>query len=462
MTRQRISQQKPAERIKNFFEVALGLDKAGATHEAARCLQCRDKPCSKGCPVEIDIPAFIKMIQEGSPEQALRKIKEKNFLPAICGRVCPQEDQCEAACVLNKKKMPINIGALERYAADHGVSGKCQPGVLASARPTGSKVAVVGSGPAGLTCAAELATMGYAITLYELLHVAGGVLSYGIPEFRLPKKIVADEVAYIRSLGVDVEVNVLIGNTLTLEDLWQDGFQAVFVATGAGLPNFLGIEGEDSTAGVYSANEFLTRVNLMHAYAFPRYATPVKTGRRVAVIGAGNVAIDSARAARRLGADVVLVYRRTETEMPARREEIENAKAEGIEFKLLTTPKKIHADSEGRVKAMECLSMELGAPDASGRPRPIEVKGSEFMLNVDTVVVAIGQSPNPLLPKVTPGLEVTPQGTIKIDDHFMTSIKGVFAGGDIVTGADTIISAMGAGKSAAREIAKYLGDKKDK
>jgi glutamate synthase (NADPH) small chain len=460
MTRQHVSQQKPDERIRNFFEVTLGFDEASAKEEAARCLQCRNMPCSKGCPVEIDIPAFIKLIKDGLPQEALKKIKEKNFLPAICGRVCPQEDQCEAACVLNKKKDPINIGALERYAADHGKAAEVgsRNSEVGSRKldARASKVAVVGSGPAGLTCAAELATMGYAVTLFESLHVPGGVLSYGIPEFRLPKKIVAQEVEYIRSLGVDVRVNVLIGNTFTLEDLWKDGFKSVFVATGAGLPNFLGIEGEDSAAGVYSANEFLTRVNLMYAYEFPRYATPVKVGHSVAVIGAGNVAMDSARAAKRLGADVYLVYRRTEAEMPARFEEIENAKAEGIVFKLLTSPKKIHTDDEGCVKALECLKMELGPPDASGRPRPVEVKGSEFILGVETVIIAIGQSPNPLLPKVTPGLEVTLKGTIKIDEHFRTSIKGVFAGGDIVTGADTVISAMGAGKRAAREIDTYI------
>jgi glutamate synthase (NADPH/NADH) small chain len=454
MTRQHVNQQSPGERIKNFSEVALGLDEASARKEAERCLECRDKPCAKGCPVEIDIPAFIKLIKEGAPEAALRKIKEKNFLPAVCGRVCPQEDQCEAACVLNKKKIPINIGALERYAADCGASEVfCSSFIVPR---SSSKMAVIGSGPAGLTCAAELAMMGYAVTLFESLHVPGGVLSYGIPEFRLPKKIVAQEVAYIRSLGVDMLVDILVGNTRTLEDLWKDSYKAVFIATGAGLPNFLGIEGEDNAAGVYSANEFLTRVNLMHAYAFPGYATPVKVGKRVAVIGAGNVAMDSARAARRLGADVYLVYRRTEAQMPARREEIENARAEGILFKLLTAPKIIHADMQGRVKALECLNMELGPPDASGRPRPIEVKGSEFLIEVDTVIVAIGQSPNPLLPRMTPGLEVTSKGTIRIDERSMTSIKGVFAGGDIVTGADTVISAMGAGKRAAREMDKYV------
>jgi glutamate synthase (NADPH/NADH) small chain len=457
--RHKVKTQDSGVRIKNFFEVSLGLDEKSAEKEAARCLQCRDKPCVKGCPVEIDIPSFIKLLKEGMPKEALEKIKEKNFLPAICGRVCPQEDQCEAMCVLNKKKIPINIGALERYAAERGAVIGERLAVSASNRKPQTenhiKVAVVGSGPAGLTCAAELAILGYNVTLFESLHVPGGVLSYGIPEFRLPKKIVHDEVAYIRSLGVQIRTNVLVGRTFTFDDLFGDGYKAIFIASGAGLPNFLGMEGENA-GGVYSANEFLTRVNLMKAYEFPRSVTPIKVGKNVVVIGGGNVALDSARCARRLGADVWLVYRRTESEMPARREEIENAKEEGIQFIFLTLPKKIILDENGSIKALEALKMELGAPDVSGRPRPIVIKGSEFIIGTDTVVVAIGQSPNPLLAKNTAGLEVTERGTIKVDKHYGTSIKGVFAGGDIITGADTVISAMGAGKKAAHEIDKYL------
>ncbi len=462
--RQRVRHQAAAERVKNFFEVALGLDEESAKKEAKRCLQCKDKPCMKGCPVEIDIPAFIKLIKEGSVREAYTKIKEKNFLPAVCGRVCPQEDQCEAVCVLNKKKIPINIGALERYAADHGKVPSSPSASLGT--PFGRKfqvpsqrkqvkVAVVGSGPAGLTCAAELAKSGYDVTLFESLHIPGGVLTYGIPEFRLPKKIVEDEVEFIKGLGVEIKTNILIGSTLTIDDLFKDGFKAIFLGIGAGLPNFLGIEGENA-AGVYSANEFLTRVNLMKAYKFPEVATPVKVGKKVIVVGGGNVALDSARSAKRLGADVTLVYRRTEKEMPARLEEIENAKEENIEFMFLTAPKRIIVDSSGRAKGMECLKMKLGESDDSGRPRPIVIEGSEFVLEADTIIVAIGQSPNPLLPKLTQGLEVAKRGTIKVDDRYMTSIKGVFAGGDIITGADTVISAMGAGKKAAKEIDKYV------
>ena len=452
--RKKVNHQDPSQRIKNFFEVALGLSPGDAKKEAERCLQCKNKPCMKGCPVEIDIPAFIQLIKVGKSDEALAKIKEKNFLPAVCGRVCPQENQCEEQCVLNKKNCPINIGALERYAADHGkVSDIRQPQVIG--RNSSIKVAVIGSGPSGLTCAADLAKLGYSVILFESLHVPGGVLSYGIPEFRLPKKIVKDEIHYIESLGVEVKTNILVGKTTTFDDLWKEGFRAIFVATGAGLPNFLGIQGENA-AGVYSANEFLTRVNLMKAYEFPQSATPVKVGKRVAVVGGGNVALDSARCAKRLGASVTLLYRRTEAEMPARREETKNAKEEDIIFMFLTAPKKILVDSQGHVKAIECLKMKLGEPDASGRPRPVVIEGSEFLIEVDTVIIAIGQSPNPLLPHSVPGLKVSRRGTIEIDDHYQTSLKGVFAGGDIVTGADTVISAMGAGKRAAREIDKMI------
>jgi len=486
--RQKVKQQPVSERIKNFFEVALGFSEKEAEEEAKRCLQCKEPPCVKGCPVEIDIPAFIKLIKEGKRKEALQKIKEKNNLPAVCGRVCPQEDQCELVCVLNKKKMPINIGVLERYAADYELVVSRESGVGRKILQTPNsklqtKVAVVGSGPAGLTCAADLAKMGYQVTVFESLHIPGGVLSYGIPEFRLPKKIVQNEVEYIKNLGVKINTDTLIGNTYTFEDLFsrksgippeagKEGFKAIFIAVGAGLPQFLGIPGENLNR-VYSANEFLTRVNLMKAYKFPEFATPINIGKKVAVIGGGNVALDCARVALRLGREVILVYRRTEIEMPARIEEVQNAKDEGIIFKLLTQPVKIIGDEprpssiynsalneergeKGLVKGLECIKMELGEPDASGRRRPIPVKDSNFIIDVDTVIVAIGQSPNPLLPKVTPGLKTNQDGTIAVDKNFMTSMPGVFAGGDIITGADTVISAMGAGKKAAQVIDEYI------
>jgi len=458
--RKKVPQQPAKERIRNFFEVALGFSKEEAEEEAKRCLQCKDPVCIKGCPVGIDIPAFIKLIKEGKQKEALAKIKEKNNLPAICGRVCPQEDQCEAVCILNKKKIPINIGALERYAADYGLVHGSEFMVHSSKPRTmnneqRTKIAIVGSGPAGLTCAADLAKMGYEVTLFESLHLPGGVLMYGIPEFRLPKKIVQNEVEYIKSLGVRIKTDALIGNTYSIDDLFKEGFKAIFVATGAGLPQFLGIGGEN-LGRVYSANEFLTRVNLMKAYKFPEYATPVSIGKRVAVIGGGNVAFDCARVALRLGKEVTLVYRRTENEMPARKEETENAKDEGIQFKVLTQPVKIIDDGKGLVGGLECIAMELGEPDESGRRRPIPVKDSNFILDVDTVIVAVGQNPNPLLPKMTPNLKTNKDGTIQVDKNFMTSMAGVFAGGDIITGADTVISAMGAGKKAAVAIDRYI------
>jgi len=358
--RNKIPQQPVRERVKNFFEVALGFSKEEALTEAGRCLQCKAAPCAKGCPVEIDIPAFIKLIKEGRQKEALEKIKEKNNLPAVCGRVCPQEDQCEADCVLNKKKIPINIGALERYAADYELVQGSRFKVQGKNRQT--KIAVVGSGPAGLTCAADLARMGYQVVLFESLHVPAGVLSYGIPEFRLPKQIVHNEVEYIKSLGVELKTDTLIGNTYTIEDLSREGFRAVFVAVGAGLPQFLNVPGENLNC-VYSANEFLTRVNLMRAYQFPGYATPVNIGKKVAVIGGGNVALDCARVSLRLGSDVILVYRRTEKEMPGRAEEVENALAEGVTFKLLTQPVEVLSDEKGFVKGLECIKMELGQKD---------------------------------------------------------------------------------------------------
>ncbi|MCX5709623.1 MAG: NADPH-dependent glutamate synthase [Candidatus Omnitrophica bacterium] len=451
--------QPAKERIKNFLEVALGFPESEAREEAARCLQCKNPACVKGCPVGINIPAFIKLIKEGKRNEALAKIKEKNNLSAVCGRVCPQEDQCEAVCILNRKRMPINIGALERFAADCELTGKT--GTRVKTGPKGAKVAVVGSGPAGLTCAADLAKMGYKVTLFESLHVPGGVLVYGIPEFRLPKQIVHNEVEYIKSLGVDLKTDMLIGNVFSLEDLFKEGYSAIFVAVGAGLPQFLGIPGEN-LGRVYSANEFLTRVNLMKAYQFPGYATPLNLGNKVAVIGGGNVALDSARVALRLGKVSTLVYRRTEKEMPGRLEEVENAKEEGVVFKFLTQPVKIIGDDAGFVKGLECLQMELGEPDASGRRRPVAIKDSNFILDVDTVILAIGQNPNPLLKRVTPGLKTSDHGTIIVDVNMMTSIKGVFAGGDIITGADTVIAAMGAGKRAAVAIDNYIKAGKEK
>ena len=454
--RNKVKQQNIGERIRNFSEVSLGYSQDQAQTEAARCLLCKEPLCVRGCPVGIDIPAFIKLLREDKSEEALKKIKEKNNLPAVCGRVCPQEDQCEGRCILNKKKIPINIGALERYASDYGKPSAI--GHQPSAKKNAVKVAVAGSGPAGLTVAADLAKIGYLVTLFESLHSAGGVLSYGIPEFRLPKKIVAGELDYIRSLGVEIRTDTLIGKTFTLSDLFEKGYQAVFLGLGAGLPQFLGLAGENLDR-VYSANEFLTRINLMQAYKFPEYKTPINIGKKIAVIGAGNVALDSARCALRLGSEVSIVYRRTEAEMPARIEEIENAKEEGINLQFLTQPIRILGDEQGFVKGLECLKMNLGRPDASGRKRPLPVEDSNFILNVDTVIVAIGQTPNPLLGKAENRIKINPQGTIFVDENLMTSIPGVFAGGDIVTGADTVIAAMGAGKKAAVAMDNYLNDK---
>ena len=459
--RNKVKQQDIRERIKNFSEVSLGYSEPQERLEAERCLLCKEPLCVKGCPVGIDIPAFIRLLRENKPEEALSKIKEKNNLPAVCGRVCPQEDQCEGRCILNKKNLPINIGALERYAADYGKVHSPQSTVHREKKLSTvdrgrlTKVAVAGSGPAGLTAAADLAKMGFLVTLFESLHSAGGVLAYGIPEFRLPKKIVAEELGYIQSLGVEIKTDILIGKTYSLSELFEKGYQAVFLGLGAGLPQFLGIPGENLDR-VYSANEFLTRINLMKSYKFPEYKTPINTGKKIAVIGAGNVALDSARCALRLGSEVTLVYRRAEAEMPARIEEIENAREEGVRFQLLTQPIKILGDDKGFVRGMECLKMELGELDASGRKRPIPIKDSDFILEVDTVIVAIGQTPNPLLGRAESRIKVNPRGTIFVDENLMTSIPGVFAGGDIVTGADTVIAAMGAGKKAALAIDNYL------
>ncbi|MCX5725719.1 MAG: NADPH-dependent glutamate synthase [Candidatus Saganbacteria bacterium] len=449
--------ERPAkDRIADFGEVALGLSKEEAIAEAKRCIQCKNPTCMKGCPVMIDIPAFIKFIALGEFEQAIDKIKEKNALPGICGRVCPQEDQCEKMCVLSKKGEGVGIGYLERFAADREVSQESRVTSRESNLRLETKVAVIGSGPAGLTCAGDLAKMCYNVTLFESLSTPGGVLVYGIPEFRLPKKIVGIEVDYVRSLGVEIRTDTLVGQTLTIEDLFKDGYRAIFVGSGAGLPNFMGVPGEN-LKGVYSANEFLVRVNLMKAYKFPEYLTPVKIGERVCVVGAGNVAMDSARVSLRLGAkEVTIVYRRSRAEMPAREEEIIRAEEEGIRFILLTAPTEILGDEKGSVKGMECLKMKLGEPDPSGRRRPVPIEGSEYVIACDTVIVAIGQSPNPLIPKATPGLKTEKWGGVVISKEGMTSIPGVYAGGDIVSGAATVISAMGAGKLAAASIKEHI------
>ncbi|RLI35779.1 glutamate synthase (NADPH), homotetrameric, partial [Candidatus Bathyarchaeota archaeon] len=419
------------ERIHSFKEVALGYTEEQAIAEAKRCLQCKVPRCVEGCPVNIDIPAFIKFISEGKFKEAIKKIREKNSLPAICGRVCPQETQCMGRCVRGIKGTPINIGALERFAADwERRTGRIRTEV---APPTGKRVAVVGSGPAGLTAAAELAKLGHDVTIFEALHKPGGVLMYGIPEFRMPKDIVMDEVNYVKSLGVKIETDVIIGKVITLDELFKMGFDAVFIGTGAGLPRFLGIPGEN-LCGIYSANEFLIRINLMKAYRFPEYDTPVKVGKRVAVIGGGNVAMDAARSALRLGGDVTVIYRRTELEMPARREEIENAKEEGVKFLFLATPIRFIGDDKGWVRAVECVRMRLGEPDETGRRRPIPIEGSEFKVEADTVVVAIGQRPNPIAVRGEKSIKLTSHGTIVVNpETYETTRRGVFAGGDIVT-----------------------------
>ncbi len=468
--RQKMPVQDAKERIKNFSSVALGYSEEQAVLEAKRCIQCKKPACIEGCPVEIDIPGFIKKIAEKNFPEAIKILKNKNNLPAICGRVCPQETQCEIKCVLAKKGEPVAIGRLERFSADweymeqenkeireQGNREKLVNLSTCQLVNSGHKVAIVGSGPAGLTCAADLAKMGYDVTIFESLHETGGVLMYGIPEFRLPKKTVKTEIDYIKSLGVSIITNVLIGKTKTVQELFDEGYKAIFVGTGAGLPQFLSIPGENLNR-IYSANEFLTRANLMKAYKFPEYDTPIDIEKRVAVIGAGNVAMDAARVSLRLGADeVLIVYRRTEKEMPARLEEIENAKEEGVKLHLLTAPIKFIGDENNNVTGMECLKMELVEPDSSGRRRPVPIKNSEFKFDIDTVVMAIGQSPNPLLPKTIRGLQVGKHGNIITDEKTgATSIPGIFAGGDIATGASTVIEAMGAGKRAARAIDGYI------
>lgn len=454
--RQKMPVQKPQERIKNFEEVALGYTEELVLQEAKRCLLCRQGQCKQGCPVEIEITGFVKEIINKNYLEALKIIRQKNNLPAICGRVCPQETQCEQYCIIAKKDKPVAIGRLERFVADWAIERGLVDSDLKPILKKGKKIAIIGSGPAGLTCAADLAKTGYGVTIFEGLHASGGVLRYGIPEFRLPKKIVDTEIDLIKKMGVNIELNVVVGKTKTIEELRQEGFSAFFIGTGAGLPYFLGIPGENFN-GVYSANEFLTRTNLMKAYKFPEYDTPVKVGKRVCVIGAGNVAMDSARAALRLGAEeVLIVYRRSEAEMPARLEEIEHAKEEGIKFYLLTTPLRIIGDEEGWVKEIECLKNELGTPDESGRRSPVPIAGSEFIIPTETIVCAIGQGPNPLLLSTLPKLKLNKRGNIIVDENLMTSIPGIFAGGDIVTGAATVIEAMGAGKKAARSIDSYF------
>lgn len=452
----KMPEQPPEKRIKNFNEVPLGYTEDQAVEEASRCIKCKNKPCVEGCPVEIEIPEFIDLIAQRKFLEAIRKMKEKNALPAVCGRVCPQEVQCESKCTLGKKHEPVAIGRLERFIADwERLNGLVEVPLLP--KPQDKKVAVIGSGPAGLTVAADLAKLGYGVTVFEALHKAGGVLVYGIPEFRMPKAIVQAEVDYIKSLGVEIVTNAVIGNLYTIPELMANGYDAVFIGIGAGGPMFMNIPGEN-LSGVYSANEFLTRSNLMKAYLFPEFDTPIKRSKNVAVVGGGNVAMDAARTSIRLGADeVYLVYRRSEAEMPARLEEVHHAQQEGLIFKLLTNPVRIIGNDKGRVKAMECIKMELGEPDDSGRRRPIPVKGSEFIIDVDAVIMSLGSNANPLLPRSTSGLELNKWGYIKADEETgTTSLKGVYAGGDIVTGSATVILAMGAGRKAARAIEKYL------
>ena len=458
--------QDPAVRAHNFDEVALGYEEATALDEAARCLNCKNPACVSGCPVNIHIPEFISKVAEGDFEGAYQVIHQSSSLPAVCGRVCPQETQCESKCVRGIKGEPVGIGRLERFVADwHNTYATEKPTVPA---PNGHKVAIVGSGPSGLTCAGDLAKEGYAVTVFEALHVAGGVLMYGIPEFRLPKAIVQKEVDTLKAMGVEMMTNVVIGKTITVDELFEDGYEAVFIGSGAGLPRFMGIPGE-SLKGVYSANEFLTRNNLMKAYR-EGSATPVMEARKVAVVGGGNVAMDAARTALRLGADEVsIIYRRSMEELPARREEVEHAMEEGIQFRLLNNPVEIlgynnpddrRDPKNGFVRGIRCIRMELGEPDAKGRRRPVEVPGSEFELDVDCVIMSIGTSPNPLIKSTTKGLDVNSHGGIIVEEETgLTSREGVYAGGDAVTGAATVILAMGAGKTAARAIDEYLKNK---
>lgn len=447
----KMPEQPPLERNKNFKEVTLGYTPDMALEEANRCLNCKNRPCVKGCPVGVLIPEFISKIKEQDFHGANEKIRETNSLPAVCGRVCPQESQCEKYCVRAIKGESVAIGRLERFAAEYNKEDKFD------IKSNGKKVAVIGAGPAGLTCAGDLAKAGFEVTIFEAFHVAGGVLMYGIPEFRLPKKIVQDEIETLKKMGVKIETNMVIGKIASIDELKEMGFDAIFIGSGAGLPSFMGIDGEN-LKGVYSANEFLTRVNLMKAYEFPKYETPVIVGKNVAVMGGGNVAMDAARCAKRLGAEnVYVIYRRSEDEMPARAEEVLHAKEEGIELKLLTAPLEIVGDDKGWVKEVKCIKMQLGEPDDSGRRGVTSIEGSEFNMEMDTVIVAIGQSPNPLIKNDTKELQTNKRGGIIVDEKTgATSIEGVYAGGDAVTGAATVILAMGAGKTAAKAIKEYL------
>ncbi len=458
----KVRQQDPGTRIKNFFEVPYGYNEEEAVEEASRCLQCKNPSCIEGCPVNINIKEFIRRISERDFKGAIDTIKKDSSLPAVCGRVCPQEEQCEHKCVMQKTKNPVNIGALERFAADWEAENIKEPALsVEKIRDKNGeliKVAIAGAGPAGLTVAGELAKMGYTPVIFEAMHMAGGVLTYGIPEFRLPKKIVQREVEYLKSIGTEFKLNVVIGKSYTVDDLFKLGYKALFIGVGAGTPVFLGIPGEN-LKGVYSANEFLTRINAMKAYKFPEYDTPVKIGKKVAVIGAGNVAMDAARWARRLPRveEVYIIYRRSEEEMPARIEEIERAKEEGIIFRLLTNPTEIISDGQGWVKAIRCIRMELTEPDESGRRKPVPVKDSEFEIEVDTVIPALGTKANKLMTSDIPGLKLNKSGYIDTNPETgETSLPGIFAGGDISTGSSTVIAAMGAGKKAAKAIAEYL------
>ncbi|HOV61625.1 MAG TPA: NADPH-dependent glutamate synthase [Candidatus Hydrogenedentes bacterium] len=456
ISRQPMPEQDPEDRIHNFNEVPYGYSPEVAILEASRCLRCKKPRCVEGCPVRNDIPAFVELVREGRFGEAAMKIKETNSLPAICGRVCPQEEQCEKVCILAVKGEPVAIGRLERFVADwereHG-----EIPVPELPPKTGRKVAVIGAGPAGLTVAGDLIKMGHDVTVFEALHEPGGVLTYGIPEFRLPKTIVNAEVAFLQKLGVRFVMDFVVGRNATIRELMErDGYDAVFIGSGAGLPSFMGIPGEN-LVGVYSANEYLTRSNLMKAYLFPDFDTPPIQRHKVIVVGGGNVAMDAARTALRLGGDVTIVYRRSHDEMPARNEEIHHAEQESVKFQLLTNPTRILGDAHHRVTGIECIRMELGEPDASGRRRPVPVKGSEFVIPADTVIIAIGNKPNPLIPQTMPELETTSHGTIKTDPETMaTSVPGVYAGGDIVSGAATVISAMGQGRIAAEHIHRYL------